>query len=438
LTSVVLLIVAYTLAVFIFGTFVGRRKAQDFLLASRSVGLWQTTASILAVAGGVTLLTTVALAYEKGLGAMWLWVGTSLGLVALATFAKRIKTASDRGFFLTIADFIAERTGRANGILCAILLGIVMFGSIAGEYVAAGTLFSSFIGINYTPSVFIVCAGGLCYLLMAGYRAVVRTDVFQFTIMLVVLGGVLFTIDLGQYKPEQLNFVSLGGVSILTLMVLAGASTATAAEFWERIYAARSIATARRALYLAAFVFIIFGMGLVILGMAAKAHHPGLDPNRALYYGLFELTPPRLRGFCIVMILAAVQSTIDTELFYMATSYCNDLFAGDKKLPPEKLRSKIRIALVVLGVSGALIAVLVRDILTLVFTVAGLLTAISPVVLGLLFFPIKKQAAFVSMLGGALSLVVIMVIGKFDGDTASITFPVALVLLILGQIVCRK
>lgn len=384
------------------------------------------------------MLTTVALAYEKGLAAMWLWVGTSLGLVALAFLARRIKTASDKGFFLTIADFIAERAGRANGILCAVLLAIVMFGSIAAEYVAAGTLFSGFMGIGYTPSILIVCAGGLCYLLMAGYRAVVRTDLIQFSIMLVVLGWVLLSVDLGTYKPEQLNFGSLGGVSIATLMILSSASTVTAAEYWERIYAASSIATARRALYVAALVFMIFGMGLVILGMTAKAHYPSLDANNALYYGLFELTPVKLRGFCIVMVLAAVQSTIDTELFYMSTSYCNDLFASDKQLSPEKLRFKIRITLVILGVSAALIAVLVKNILAIVFTVAGLLTAISPAVLGLLFFRLKRQAVFASMLTGALSLVLTMMIGKFDGDTASITFPVALVFLILGQIVCRE
>lgn len=438
MTSAAIAIVVYSIVVFVFGALVGRgRRAEDFLIGARQIGLWQSTTSILAVAGGVNLLTTVALAYEKGLGAMWIWIGTSAGLLILAVIARRIKAASDKGVYLTMADFVAEKVDHKSGVLCALLLFVCMFGAVGGEFVAAGSLFSSFTGIGFTPSVLIVCAGALCYLLMAGYRAVVRTDIIQFSIMFGVLLWVLLSVDLGTYKPEQLDLGSLGGLSILTMLILASASTATAAEFWERVYAAKSTRVARQSLVMAAIIFMIFGSGLVILGMAARFHYPNIDANRALYYGLFELAPPALRGLCVLMILAAVQSTIDTELFYMATSLCNDLHRK-RTISPELLRTRIRIAIVALGVSAALTAIVVKDLLTLVFTIAGLLSAISPVVLCALFWRVKRQAAFISMLGGAISLGVVALLGKFNVDTAAITFPTALVLLIIGQLVFKK
>ena len=78
----------------------------EYLIANRSVGLWQTVASIVAVLGGVALVGQAALAYDIGFGSMWLWIGFALGMVGLGFSVNIIKKLADKNNFLTLSDYI--------------------------------------------------------------------------------------------------------------------------------------------------------------------------------------------------------------------------------------------------------------------------------------------------------------------------------------------
>ena len=436
---VIVLLIAYFVTIVAVGALAGKKEnPSDFLIGSRQVGLWQTSFSMLAVIGGVEFVASATLAFEMGLAAIWFWVGFAIGMLVLGLVAKRIKAASDKGAYLTVADFVADRVDSRSGTLCAVLLIIAMFGFLTGQFIAAGSLFATMSGLGYTKSVLLIGLATLVYVMLGGYKAVVRTDFVQFAIMLVVIVVVVATIDIGNYSPQQLDLTAVGYTSLFNYLVLGAASTVTAAEYWQRIYASQSAAVARGATLITAVGFVIFGLSLSIVGIAAKARFPDVDPNQALYYGLFELTPAPVRSLAVVMVLAAVMSTIDTELFYISTSISRDLLHRNRPVTDDRLRATIRIALVSLTVGSVALAIFASDILTLVFAVAGLLTATSPVVFVLLFLPVKRNAAFVSMLGGSLSLAVLLATGNLGLDTSAVALPVAAGLLVLGQIFFRR
>ena len=83
-----------------------RQTTGEFLIAGRKIGLFQTAASIVAVMGGMVIVSQAAMAYELGFSTVWFWIGFSLGMVFLGLAATRIKAVADKEKFLTISDYI--------------------------------------------------------------------------------------------------------------------------------------------------------------------------------------------------------------------------------------------------------------------------------------------------------------------------------------------
>ena len=95
-------------------------------------------------------------------------------------------------------------------------------------------------------------------------------------------------------------------------------------------------------------------------------------------------------------------------------------------------------SLVGLAIVSMFLAITVSDILLILFGIISLIFCVSPVIVASLFWEIKGNAAFLSMLGGALAFIALIVTNNFSPDTSIITLPAAIVFLVIGQIVFRK
>jgi Na+/proline symporter len=242
--------------------------------------------------------------------------------------------------------------------------------------------------------------------------------------MAIVFGFILFFINIGDYTPEQINFTSVGGSYIIIFLLLGIFSVLSSADIWQRIFAAQDIKTARNASFLSAGLFFIFGTVLTIIGMAAKNNFPNIQPEEALYYGLFQLIPLSLLGIVIVFVLAAIMSTIDTELFYLSSSISKD-FLYNKNNNSEEIFSVFT-------------AIFFSNILLIIFGIVSLSLSISPALIASFFWKMKNNAVFISMLSGVISLILLVITGNFNADNAIITLPVAIIFLIIGQIVFKN
>ncbi len=435
----ILFILAYFVIVFAIGFWVRKRETtKDFLIAGRKVGTWQTAASIMAVVGGMLLVGQAALAYDLGFGAIWFWVGFSLGLVCLGLAAKKIKTLADEHNFLTISDYLFTKFDYKTGILGAIIFFIAFFALLIGQFIAGGSLFAPLLGISYPIAVLIMGFGTLIYLLLGGFKAVIKTDFIQFLIMFFVFVFILFTINIGKFAPEQIDFISIGSFSIIAYLVLGIFAVFAGADVWQRIFSAKDVKTVRKGSYIAAVLFIIFGVALTIIGIAARNNFPDIDSSQALYYGLLQLVPASLIGIAVIAILAALMSTIDTELFYLSSSIAKDFFYRRNRIMEDKIARIIKISLVGLALVSMMIAIFVSEILLILFGIISLILCVSPIIVASLFWKIKSNAAFLSLIGGLLAVVFLIVTGSFNPDNIALVFPAAAVFLIIGQIFFKK
>lgn len=408
----------YFVAVYAIGLWTKRRETtSEFLIANRSVGTILTTASISAVIGGVFLGSVSALAFELGIGALWLIAGFATGLTLLGIVAARIKSIADEHDFLTLSDYLFTKFNPRTGYLGAAILFAAFLFLLAGQFIVGGQLFASLFSIEYPVAVIAMGLATLAYLLLGGFTAVIRTDLLQFAIMLIVFVLLVpLNMDMQAFDLE-LSIVSPGPLGMASLFLSGIAGMFMGADIWQRLYSARSWRVARNSLLLSAVWIICIGVCLILLGIAAHGG-PSVTADRALFYGLFELLPQQLAGVATVALLAALMSTIDTEVFLLGSSVAKDFVAKRRELSQDGLARIVRIAMVGVAVPAMMIAIYWPNVLDLLFVFSSLMLALFPAVFVSLFWPVQASTAFSSMLVGSLLLTLGLLLGWSSPDGA--------------------
>jgi SSS family solute:Na+ symporter len=425
--TILILVIAYLLGILLIGYFAGRgERRSDFIIASRKLGFFQTTSSLTAVIGGMFLAGQAALAYDYGLVAMWLWIGMALGLVLLGFLASRIRAA---GKFVSIAEFVTAKFGKKAGLLAACILFPALFGLLAGQFIAGASLLAPLFGFSRIIAIGILGIITLTYLLLGGFKAVVRTDLVQFGIMISVFLVIMFSLDYTLVSPQQLDVTIFGGMNTFFFLVLGIFVIFGSGDVWQRVFAAKTNVVARNSSFCAAFLYFLFGAALTAIGIVTKNVFPDIHSDLALYHGLFALLPTAFMGVAVLVVLAAIMSTIDTESFYLASSIAKDF------LPHKDSVRVIKISLFWIVLAAMLLAIFVSSIITLLFGLGSLVLILSPAILASLFWKVKSYAAIASFIAGLLTFITMLITGTFTPDTSILVLPVAILFLIIGSLI---
>ena len=433
-----ILIGLYLLTVLFIGWRAGKKESpSDFVIASRNVGLFRTSASIFAVLGGEMLIAQAALSYSIGFSAFWFWAGLATGMVLLGFAAAKIKTLGDKYGFINLSEYFGLKWGQSNRIFAALIVFVTFFALLSIQFMAVGNIISPLFNIAYPTIVIGAGLVVLAYLLLGGYKAVINTDLLQAILMFGLLIGLTFFIEIGPVNFSQSIFAA-GTTTFFSLLLIGIFIIFASADIWQRIFSARSAKIARNSLFLTTLLFLIFGFATTLIGVAAFNHFPEIDPGEAFFWGLSALLPVWLLGVGIVMVLATIMSTIDTEVYLLASNIGKDFVARTKKdISDIELGKIIRATMIVLVFIAMLIAIFVRDIVTVLFGLASFGLSLSPAIVGSLFWKLKPKAVFFSMLGGVLAFAVLIVTGQFNPDNAVASLPAALIFLIIGQMIFK-
>ncbi len=436
----ILIIIAYFVICLVIGYLTHKKEStSEYLIGSHKIGFFRTTASIFAVAGGAILISGTAMGFELGYAALWFWLGIALGLILLAFASKHVRKDSEKKNFHLITDYLFEKYGKNCAILSSILLFIGFFALLTAQFIAGASLFSPLINISYGWVVAIIALGTLLYILLGGYKAVVNTDLLQAIIMIILIIIIVAILSCNQVlitSLPQFNTIGLGEIIIYILMGLF--SMFAGADIWQRIISAKSNKVARNSTIIAAGLFFVFGFILTIIGILVKTSFSTITSNEAFAYGMFKILPQSILIVAILMILAAITSTIDTELFMLSTSIAKDFRGRSRQLSDEETKKIVKYSLVILIALASIFAIFFTNIITIIFALVSVSLIVSPTIIGSLFFNLKNKAVFISLLFGLISLVLLFVFGMFSQDTAILPLPISLITLIIGQIVIKR
>lgn len=426
--------------VVIIGFVSSREETEDgFMIAERKVEGAQVAATMSAAFfDGFMLSVYIAYIYQYGFSAIWLFVGLALGLLLLKKYAWRIKQKADELKVYSMPEYFYRVLGKRNGLMFSLFLVLQFFLVLIVNLIVSSKVLSTIFPISYVLALSIGGIIVLSYLLLAGFKAVVRTDFFQVIIGLTMAFTVaIYLLGKTHIPAAEFGLGALGLGDTLGFVILGGLGMIAAPDLWQRIFATKDEKNLRRGLSYSVIILMVFAVVVSVIGLVTKQFFPDILPENALVTGFSQLLPFGLKEFGMVLLYAVTLSSTDTVTFVVSSIFTRDLNNYTEKYSETSMRMLTRFFMVVFIVLALIVAVSYHDIMQLGFSLASLNLALFPVVFGSLYWKLKQKAVFWSLILGFLSILVLFVTSQLNPQNAVISLPVVLLSLLIFQKLLR-
>lgn len=351
-----------------------KENKDDYLIGNRKVGILGTVASLASgFRDGAGIAVWITLAIFFGFGALWLTVGMSLALFLLAVFAPKIREIAYKRKYITVGDYFKDSFGNKTALISSLIITIGALLISAAQLFVSGTIFSTLLGVPSNIVIFLIAGIIAVYLMIGGYKTVIKTDIFQWgIIMLFAITPFLLketaitNISLNTLLSPGLNNI-IGFIAISFLIVFSGA------DVWQRMFSSSSSKNAKKSLLLTIPTYLLISIGLIIFGYGIKSFvGDATDP----FFAFFTSTAsPILISLFGLFIAVSIMSTIDTQIFLASSTIIKNIFPNKNEIYISRII--IPIALIVLS----FLAISDGSIIEFVFGAYTSLTVLFPLFL---------------------------------------------------------
>lgn len=417
------------------GLYAYRKSTSDvsgYMLGGRSL-----SPSVAALSAGASdmsgwmLMGLPGAMFISGMSSLWIAFGLVIGaFLNYIIVAPRLRTYTEvANDSITLPDFFENRFHDKSRLLRVVSsIVIVVFFTLytSSGIVAGGKLFESSFGLNYEVGLYVTAGVVVAYTLFGGFLAVSLTDFVQGCIMFIALilvpvvvvqqvGGIsAMTESVSSINPDLLDIFS--GVSLLSILsaMAWGLGYFGQPHIIVRFMAIRHVKdmpTARRIGMSWMIVALIGAMATGFAGIAYVAK-TGLkiDDAETIFIVLSQiLFSPLVAGFLLAAILAAIMSTISSQLLVTSSSLTGDFYKAflHKDASEKRLVLVGRISVLLVSLVAIYLAYDRNStILTLVSNAwAGFGAAFGPVVIGSLYWKkMNRNGALAGMITGAVTV----------------------------------
>ena len=418
----------------------------DYMLAGRDLNPFVAALSAGASdMSGWLLMGLPGALYASGLVESWIAVGLTAGaLVNWLAVAPRLRSYTEvAGNSITIPSFLDNRLHDSRRLMrwtSGLIILVFFTFYVSSGMVAGGTFFESSFGMDYRLGMTLVAGITVMYTLVGGFLAVSWTDLVQGLMMVAALvavpvvgtirlGGIGATIDaVSAVDPSYWAMVGATTSVIGVVSSLAwGLGYFGQPHIIVRFMAIRSPREAVQGgiIGISWMLFAVLGaIGTAVVGVAVYQHDVSrLDNPETVFISLGRLLfHPLVAGFMLAAILAAIMSTISSQLLVTSSALIEDLYriVRKKELSSGHLVIASRTAVFVVALVAAVMAWTPNDtILALVaFAWAGFGASFGPIVLLCLYW--RRLTALGAVAGMITGAVVVAVWGSLDGGPAGI------------------
>ena len=425
--------VIYFVAMIVIGLWAYQRTddMDDYMLAGRNLGPLSTALSAGASdMSGWLLMGLPGAFYLSGMSTMWLPIGLTVGAWLNWKYtAPRLRTYTEvADNSLTIPTFLSARLHDGSRLIqigAGVIILVFFTFYVSSGMVAGGRFFEASFGVDYRLGMVLVAGITVLYTLVGGFLAVAYTDVVQGLMMVTALVAVpvagLFRLGGPDSLISTINELDPGTWALwgasTSLMSIVSAAAWGLGYFGQPHIIVRFMALETPQQAKAGRRIGIGWMALACLGAAATAlvgiatyrRDTGQLPNpETVFIALGQLLfHPLVAGFMLAAILAAIMSTISSQLLVSSSALVEDLYHAFNRRELGEKRSVLlgRVAVMIVSVVAALMAWQADDsILKLVsFAWAGFGASFGPVVLLALFWRrLTRWGALAGMTTGAV------------------------------------
>lgn len=412
------------------------QNAKDYFLGGRKLSA--TVAAFSAGASdmsGWVMLGLPGYAYIAGVEAGWMSLGLCIGVALNWLFcAKRLRVYSMAlDDAVTVPTYLQRRFADHSiwlKTVASLFILLFFLFYIGSGLIGGAKLFESVFGLPYHMAVLIGTGVVVFYTLFGGFLAVSWTDVFQALLMTLALVLVpLFVINLsggleGYFEkietlnPALLDFMTDKEGQPLSLIAITSLMGWGLAYFGQphilaRFKAIRSHHDVPRAAMIGISWSIIIYITAVLIGLSGLAYipEPLADPEKVFLVLTNLVFHPLVAGILLAAILAAIMSTVDSQLLACSATLAEDLYPliSKRTLSSDEHLRLGRYAVAVIAIISTLIALdpnsKVLDVVA--YAWGGLGAAFGPAILLSLYWPrMTKQGALAGIVVGGLTVII--------------------------------
>src|SRR5690625_4555354 len=409
---------------------------EDYMLAGRRLN--PVTAALSAGASdmsGWLMMGLPGAIYTTGLIDGWIAVGLTIGAYLNWRYiAPRLRAYTETAKnSITIPSFFENRLhDRSRSLRVASGAIVLVFFTfyVSSMMVAGGEFFNVAFDTSYTTGMLIVAGVTLAYTLIGGFLGASLTDVVQGTLMMLALlvipmiavfsvGGVGdVTSAIEEVDASRLSFFGEGGLSgATTILIISGLAWGLGyfgqPHIIVRFMAMESPASAKAARRIGIGWMVISLLGAVAAGLVGIAYfqQSGTElgnPEHVVLALSQILMHPLIVGFVFAAVLAAIMSTVSSQLIVSSSAFVEDLFRIFKRDASGGLLVMLgRATVLAVAVIAMLMALNPSDtILGLVaFAWAGFGASFGPAILLSLFWRrLTNWGALAGMVTGAVTV----------------------------------
>ncbi|MEJ8543830.1 sodium/proline symporter PutP [Brevibacillus borstelensis] len=428
-------IAVYMLGMLLIGYYAYKRTSNltDYMLGGRTLGPAVTALSAGASdMSGWLMMGLPGAMFAQGISASWIAIGLTLGAYANWLYvAPRLRTYTEvANNSITIPAFLENRFGDASRMLRLVSgLVIMIFFTfyVSSGLVSGGVLFENTFHLNYHTGLWLVAVVVIAYTLFGGFLAVSWTDFVQGLIMFIalILVPLVTILHVGGIGPTFTEIYSINpalldifkGTSLLGIISLFawGLGYFGQPHIIVRFMAISSVKEIKKARFIGMGWMIFSIVGAMFTGLIGIAYYSkqGLtlsDPETVFIELGKILFHPLITGFLLAAILAAIMSTISSQLLVTSSSLTEDVYKTffRREASDKELVFVGRLSVLIVSLVALLLAYSKNDtILDLVgYAWAGFGASFGPLILLSLYWKrMNKWGALAGMVAGAATVI---------------------------------
>ncbi len=337
---------------------------------------------------------------------------------------------------LSVGEIMGHVYGYPGRLLTGMASLLVCSGILGAQISAMGYVCQLFLGLSQEFGIGIGCSIVIIYTIMGGMRAVVATDILQFSILIIIIPviAIIGIYTMGAVEPltqHAQTSSALPKTMMIGIFLSLLVGEALVPPYVQRLLMTRNVAQTVRGTMMSAAISLPFFLLVGILGMVAWHLNAQLEPTLALPYVINHLMPTGLKGLAVAAIVAVIMSSADSYLNAAAVALVHDIINPSKKIPlkDKQALQYCQYATALIGGIGIIFALSTQSVLDILLY-AYIFWA--PVILiPFIFTVFEMQVSFKALLSCAfLSLTTIVItqsmfnLPGWDGCVAGTCFSI--------------
>ncbi|OWZ84326.1 sodium:solute symporter family protein [Natranaerobius trueperi] len=451
--SLLIYLVIYFVLMIGIGLFYSKKiqTSEDFMLAGRGLGSVILMGTLLAtwVGSGTVTGGSASIGYSYGLWpAVIFGLSNLVGVVVIYIIAPKIRESGK----YTISEALETQYGESAKVISSIIIILAFVGVVSYQLTGLGMVMNATTGLSVEVGTIIATVLVIFLATTGGLMSVAPTDALSaFIIIIGLIVGVPASISFaGGWEgivaevPDtrltvlgELSFVQFLGLFLPPLFLLLGDQ-----NMYQRLASSKGGKETRMATIGWGIGLLVVYPAISVIAFSASAIFPNIVPGQSLI-ATTTILPDFIGGLMLAAITAFIITTGSSYLLSAATNITMDLY-GNYIRPEATSDQKLKFTRKIIPILGVLAYVLVQYFPTILdaqmyaYTVYA--AGITPAILAVYLWgnKVTKEAGISSMIVGVVSTLFVEFSNITSFDSAIISVPAAVLVLIFVTLFTQK